>query len=392
MSIALLYERSEADEMGIKLTAQKLGIELAFIPFRKIAFSIFNNSYTAKTKGKNFTKIIEDSDVILNRAQSKNRRLQAGYLLEILGKKTVNSSSIEFICYSKLRTLLHLWKEGIPIPKTVFIPCDTLDTLKNGKFLHNEKDLADLFQEALVLDEGIIIKPDSATHGKGMLLSNNREELIFNIQETKPSIINPIGIVAQEFIKKWFFDLRIIVYKEKAKTPVCHPVALARGGLKDFRTNTYLGNAVFAAHLPSNIINLSIKSGKALAKGQETWLFALDGMIDIQDKKVIDDNQLRIELEKVLTAFEPVRKIKAEKYRNNEFTSWNYKLEKSFQNYMITKPYQKVKNIIDESIEKNKEHIIFHEANSCPEFWEHTRLIAGINVAIPLIKGAKSLL
>jgi hypothetical protein len=59
---------------------------------------------------------------------------------------------------------------------------------------------------------------------------------------------------------------------------------------------------------------------------------------------------------------------------------------------MITKPYQKVKNIIDESIEKNKEHIIFHEANSCPEFWEHTRLIAGINVAIPLIKGAKSLL
>jgi glutathione synthase/RimK-type ligase-like ATP-grasp enzyme len=391
MGIALLYERSETDEMGIKLTAQKLGIELIFIPFRKIAFSIFNNSYTAETKGKNFTKIIEDSDVILNRAQSKNRRLQAGYLLEVLGKKTINSSSIEFICYSKLRILLHLWEEGIPIPKTVFIPCDAEDTLKNGKLLHNEKDLADLFQKALVPGEGIIIKPDSATHGKGMLLSNNREELIFNIQKTKPSIINPIGMVAQEFIKKWFFDLRIIVYKEKGKAPVCHPVALARGGLKDFRTNTYLGNAVFAAKLPSNIIDLSIKSGKALACGQEAWLYALDGMIDVQEK-VIDDNQLKIQLEKVLTAFEPIRKIKTEKFSNKEFASWNHKLEKSFQTYMITKPYQKVKNIIDESIEKNKEHIIFHEANSCPEFWEHTRLIAGINVAIPLIKGAKSLL
>ena len=391
MSIALLYERSETDEMGIKLTAKKLGIELAFIPFRKIALSISNNDFAAKTKGKDFTKTIENSIVVLNRAQSKNRRLQAGYLLEALGKKTVNSSSIEFICYSKLRTLLNLWKVGIPIPKTVFVPCDAIDTLKNGKNLHNENDLADLFQETLDLDEGIVIKPDSATHGKGMLLSNNREDLIFNIQKTKPSIINPIGVVAQEFIKKWFFDLRIIVYKEKGKPPVCHPIALARGGLKDFRTNTYLGNAVFAAKLPSNIIDLSIKSGKTLAKGEQAWIFALDGMINIKENKIFDDNQLKIELEKVLNAFEPIRKIISETNKK-DFSSWNNKLEKSFRIYKMTKPYQKVKNIIDESIEKNKEKIIFHEANSCPEFWEHTRLIAEINIANPLIKGAKSLL
>jgi glutathione synthase/RimK-type ligase-like ATP-grasp enzyme len=391
MSIALLYERSETDEIGIKITAKQLGIDLSFIPFRKIAFSFSNNNFTAKTKGKNFTKTIEDSVVVLNRAQSKNRRLQAGYLLEVLGKKTVNSSSIEFICYSKLRTLLNLWKAGIPIPKTVFIPCDAIDTLKNGKLLHNEKDLADLFQETLVPDDGIVIKPDSATHGKGMVLSNNREDLIFNIRKTSPSIINPIGVVAQEFIKKWFFDLRIIVYKEKGKPPVCHPTALARGGLKDFRTNTYLGNAVFAAKLPSNILDLSIKSGKTLANGEQAWLFALDGMINLSKNQIIDDNQLKNEFEKVLSAFEPIRKIKAEKYKN-EFSFWNKKLEESFHTYIISKPYQKVKNIIDESIEKNKENIIFHEANSCPEFWEHTRLIAEINVAVPLIKGAKSLL
>jgi hypothetical protein len=42
-------------------------------------------------------------------------------------------------------------------------------------------------------------------------------------------------------------------------------------------------------------------------------------------------------------------------------------------------------------VEKNKQCIVFHEANSCPEFWEHTRLIAGINVAVPLLKGAQSL-
>jgi hypothetical protein len=51
-----------------------------------------------------------------------------------------------------------------------------------------------------------------------------------------------------------------------------------------------------------------------------------------------------------------------------------------------------VKDVIEESVETNRLGVVFHEANSCPEFWEQTRLIAGINVAVPLIKGAQSLL
>ena len=79
MSIALLYERSENDENGIKLTAQQLGIDLTFLPFRKIALSISNEGFSAKTKGKDYTSIIKDTAVVLNRAQSKNRRFQASY-------------------------------------------------------------------------------------------------------------------------------------------------------------------------------------------------------------------------------------------------------------------------------------------------------------------------
>jgi hypothetical protein len=52
MSIALLYERSENDENGIKLTAQQLGIDLTFLPFRKISLSISKDGFSAKTKGK----------------------------------------------------------------------------------------------------------------------------------------------------------------------------------------------------------------------------------------------------------------------------------------------------------------------------------------------------
>ena len=53
ISIALLYERSETDETGIKLTAQDMGIDLTFIPFRKIVLTISKNGFTAKTKGNN---------------------------------------------------------------------------------------------------------------------------------------------------------------------------------------------------------------------------------------------------------------------------------------------------------------------------------------------------
>jgi glutathione synthase/RimK-type ligase-like ATP-grasp enzyme len=392
MSIALLYERSETDEMGIKQTAQEMGIPLTFIPFRKIAFSIHKNKFTAKTKGKDYTDAVEDTAVVLNRAQSKNRRLQAGYLMEMLGKKTLNSSQIEFICYSKLRTLLHFWADGIPIPKTVYVPCDAIDTMRSGSEIHNEKDIADLLQDELALDEGIVIKPDAGTHGKDIMLSKNREQLVANIQETKPSIINPVGIVAQEFIPKWFYDLRIIVFKVKGKAPVCHPVALARGGFKDFRTNTYLGNTVFDAKLPLHVRGLAIKCGKALGKEDEAWMFALDAMINVGENKNVNDEELKSELEKAAAAFETPRKVKQDESRLRDFPKWNCKLEAAFQNYMSTEPYKKVKSIIEESIDKNKQAIVFHEANSCPEFWEHTRLIAGINVAVPLLKGAQSLI
>jgi glutathione synthase/RimK-type ligase-like ATP-grasp enzyme len=392
MSIALLYERSENDENGIKLTAQQLGIDLTFLPFRKIALSIFKDGFSAKTKGKDYTSIINDVAVVLNRAQSKNRRLQASYIMEMLGKKTLNSSQIEFVCYSKLRTLLHLWKEGIPIPKTVFVPCDSTDAMKNGKEIHNEKDIAELFQQEIPLSEGIVIKADAGTHGKMIMLAKNHEELIANIQETKPSIINPVGVVAQELVQKWFYDLRIIVSKEKGKQPVCYHTAMARAGFKDFRTNTFLGNLVFGAKLPLSIQELAVKCGKTLGKGSEAWILALDAMVNVKENKTVDDAYLKAELDKTAQAFVPVQKVKQDETRLTDFPAWNSKLETAFHGYVNTKHYENIKNIIGESVEKNKSSLVFHESNSCPEFWENTRLATGFNVAVPLLKCAQSLI
>ena len=392
MSIALLYERSENDENGIKLTAQQLDIDLTFIPFRKIALTISKEGFSAKTKGKDYADIIENTKVVLNRAQSKNRRLQASYLMEMIGKKTLNSSQAEFVCYSKLRTLLNLHKEGIPIPKTIFVPCDATDTMKNGREIHNEKDIADLFEAEIPIAEGIVIKADAGTHGKMIMLSQNREELESSIKETKPSIINPVGVVAQELVQKWFYDLRIIVSQEKGKDPICYHTSMARAGFKDFRTNTFLGNLVFHAKLPLNIQELAVKCGKTLGKGSDAWIFALDAMVNVKDNKNADDAYLKGELDKAAHAFIPVQKVKADEARLNDFEGWTTKLEKAFNSYKSSQAYENIKNIIEENVEKNKSALVFHESNSCPEFWENTRLATGLNVAVPLLKGAQSLI
>jgi glutathione synthase/RimK-type ligase-like ATP-grasp enzyme len=391
MSIALLYERSETDELGIKQTADQLGIKLEFIPFRKIALTLCKDDYNFKTKGKDHTSTIKDVAVVLNRAQSKNRRLFASHIMETFGKKVINPSLIEFECYSKLRTLLHFWAWGVPIPKTIYVPCDAVDTTRDGREIHNELDIADLLQDELALDAGIVVKPDAGTHGRGIVLAKNRDELVANIQATKSSITNPVGILAQEFVEKWFYDLRIIVYKEKGKNPVCHPSALARGGFKDFRTNTYLGNLVFDATLPMHVKELAVKCARALSKDHEAYVFALDAMIGVGENKTVDDETLKQELERAATAFETVQKIKKDETKLKDFLNWNSRLEEAFQEYRNSEPYQKIKGIIEDSVEKNKGNVVFHEANSCPEFWENTRLTAGINIAVPLLKGAQSL-
>ncbi len=392
MSIALLYERSENDENGIKLTAQQLDIDLTFLPFRKIALSISKDGFSAKTKGKDYASIIKDTAVVLNRAQSKNRRLQASYIMEQLGKKTLNSSQAEFVCYSKLRTLLNLWKEGIPIPKTVYVPCDSTDTLRNGQVIHNEKDIAELFQQEIPVSEGIVIKADAGTHGKMIMLSQNNDELVANIQETKPSIINPVGVVAQELIQKWFYDLRILVHKEKGKQPFCYPISMARAGFKDFRTNTFLGNLVFGVKLAKSIQAVAVKCGKTLGVGSEAWIFALDAMVNVKENKSVDDAYLKSELDKAAQAFLFVQKVKQDETRLTDFQGWNGKLEKTFKGYADSVHYENIKKVIEESVEKNKSALVFHESNSCPEFWENTRLATGYNVAVPLLKCAQSLL
>jgi glutathione synthase/RimK-type ligase-like ATP-grasp enzyme len=384
-----MYEHADTDEMGIKLTAEEMGINLVYIPFRKVSVSISNQGYHFKTKYRNLEKKLESVNAVLNRMQSKNARLYAASIMEGLGKYVVNPLTLEYLCFSKFRSLVELWRRGIRIPSTVFVPCDASDVTTSGRQINNEEDIADLIQDGLG-QKDIVLKPDAGTHGREVRLSRDRHSLIKNLTNSNPSIINPIGFVAQEFIEKWFYDLRIIVAKERGKSPFCYPTALARGGFKDFRTNTFLGNMVFGVKLPSNVQNSSIECGKAMGRDSEAWILGLDAMFNIGEDRFVDDEYVKSELEKLVPSFEGIKAVKREKIKTGHFSNWSKKLENAFHIYMQTEHYACIKEIIEESIARNADNILFHEANSCPEFWEQTRIVGGINVAVPLIKCAQS--
>ncbi|MCS7114714.1 MAG: hypothetical protein RMJ15_01100 [Nitrososphaerota archaeon] len=391
MTIGLLCDYLEADEMGIKLTAEELGIDIAYVPFRKISIGIGEDGYSFRSKGNDYSYVLKRVEAVLNRAQSKNRRLMAASFLEAIDKHTINPLNVEFICFSKFRTLLCLLKNGVRVPKTVFVPCDSHETTKNGNEIHNEEDIADLVQLE-INDEMLVVKPDAGTHGREVRLAKNHKEFLEMLKKVKPSIINPVGVLAQKFIQKWFYDLRIIVFKEKGKVPYCYPKAMARAGFKDFRTNTALGNFVFGVDLPGYIRDIAIKCGNAIGGTCEAWLLALDAMIDFGEEKFVDDKYIKSELERLEIPFKVFKRVKGDPMKKSNFPSWNKKLEEAFQEYTNLEAYENVRKIINESVEKNKYNVLFHEANSCPEFWEQTRLATGANLAEFLFNCAKSII
>ncbi len=376
--------------MGIKQTAKDMGIDLTYIPFRKISVSIGNGTFGFSSPSRDFRDIVGEVNAVLNRTQSKNRRLYASSIMEGLGKYVINPLEVETLCFSKFRTLVEFWKRNIPIPKTVFIPCDAHDRTLRGVTIHNEEAIADLMQKDLG-SGSIVVKPDAGTHGNDVRLARNRESLVKFLDGTEPSITNPVGFIAQEFVEKWFYDLRIIVAKERGTPPTCYPTALARAGFKDFRTNTYLGNMVFGVKLPIKVQKLAVRAGEAVGQETEAWLLALDAMFNVGEDRFVDDGFIMSEMEKLLPSFDKAKDVKRdEQSKNRDFRLWSNSLEKAYGDYMSNDAYSKVKEIIEQSMDRGKDRILFHEANSTPEFWEQTRIIAGVNVAEPLLKCAKS--
>jgi hypothetical protein len=147
---------------------------------------------------------------------------------------------------------------------------------------------------------------------------------------------------------------------------------------------------VFGVELPIEVREASILGAKAVGGESEAWLLAMDGMFNIGEDRDVDDEYVKAELEKLVPPFDKVKQVKKNKMKNRDFPAWSRMLENAYQDYMDTEAYANVRRVISESMDRCKDSVLFHETNSCPEFWEQTRIIAGINVAEPLIECAQS--
>ena len=388
IEISILYERSETDELGIRYTAEQLGIPLAFLPFHKVSVGVVDGEFTYKSQGKDFLSRLDESQVVINRTQGKHRRIFASTLLEEYGKNVLNPLQIELYCQRKIWTMMQFWKNGVKVPDTVFIPCDVRETLVGGGVQDNSEVMMKLISREL--GEMVVLKSDEGTHGKGIYLAEDEQKLQDALYKIKPSVINPVGVIAQEYVNKWFYDLRIVVEKQKGSSPFCHPTAMIRGGFNDFRTNTFLGNLVFRVNLPQRIMEESVKCGEALGKGTDSYVVALDAMPNFTESMLGATEQIMPAFKSLEAHFENV--VEAKKTRLDDFAYYTKQVENAYDKYMSSDPYCEVQSAIMDSLEKAKYNILFHEANACPDFWEQTRIVGGVDIASSLLSCAQSLL
>lgn len=389
--ISILYDQSETDELGIRLTASEMGIELGYIPFYKSAFTFDNHDYSLRTTGKDYSAELKNTRVVLNRCQSKNRRILGTAILESRGKYTINPLSIEENCQSKLKTLLRFSVEGIKIPKTTYASPNAREPIEHDRYVDNTKAIVFLLEDGLGSDR-IVVKPDAGSHGNGVALSDNREELMRLLGKVEQGITNPSGVLGQELIEKWFYDLRIIVVKKKGEKPVCHMDALARGGFKEFRTNTFLGNMVVRARLPESVMRTAERCAEILAQGACSYVVALDAMPSIGSELMGGEEELRESFMNLENPFSKVSAVKKMKDKKTRFEEYTEAINEAYGSYMDTDAYRYIEGVVNNTLKATAENVVFHEGNACPEFWEQTRIIAGLNLAVDFLECGESLL
>ncbi|MFH0850217.1 MAG: hypothetical protein V1924_04675 [Candidatus Bathyarchaeota archaeon] len=388
--ISMLYDRSETDELGIRLTAEEMGVELGYLPFYKVSVGFDSQGISYRSLGKDYTEALRDTKVILNRTQSKGRRIYATTIMEAAGKQVLNPLHVEATCQSKVRTLLALMGKGVLIPRTVYVPCNAREESGKVGSLDNTETVCQLIEQQLGSGR-LVVKPDAGTHGSGVSLAVDHEALTSLVGGIEPSITNPSGVVAQELVPKWFYDLRILVFKQRGRGAYCPETALVRAGFKEFRTNTFLGNMVFRARLPKAARRDAVRSGEIIAGPSEAWVIALDAMPYIGDDRVATDAELISRFAALEEPFSVVKKAKANPNKKTEFRAYSKAIEDAYTEYMSTEAYGFIQGVIQESLDKVGDRVMFHEGNSCPEFWEQTRVVGGINVAEHMLRCAESM-
>lgn len=214
--------------LSFKKSFEKLGVHADIMPSSEYISALFEIGPTGKTPD---AVIYLDKDV------------NGAALLEEKGMKLYNSSECIRLCDDKALTYLTLYKEGLPIPKTVLAP-KSYNTSQSEKWCK---------KAAKLIGYPVVIKECFGSLGMQVYLANDEEELIGQIKK-----IGQKPFVLQEFLPKGAgWDLRVIVAGGEVIG------AIKRSNMQDFRANAARGGEVSPAKLTKEQEELALRAAEA---------------------------------------------------------------------------------------------------------------------------------
>jgi hypothetical protein len=147
---------------------------------------------------------------------------------------------------------------------------------------------------------------------------------------------------------------------------------------------------IFRVELPNEVKKEAVKCGEAIGIGSKSWIIALDAMPNFKKDMGYVEDDIKDSFKALEPHFENVQIAKSMKQQS--FQDYTRKVENSFESYMATEPYAEIQSVITDTLHKSRHNVLFHEANACPDFWENTRIVGGVDIATSILKCAESLI
>lgn len=365
VKLGLIFDQKTPDEWGIEFAAKRRGVEIVPVWFRLFAVDLI---------GKNLAEKLRGVEVVLNRCESKEARLYASKILEDLGYQVINPFVTEHLCSSKVLTINLLARHRIATPRTVYVPWNASVTKEKSGRGRLAKNIADLI-DAELPGYPKIVKPDKGSWGRSIVKVRSRKELERVVERTKRTILNPLGVLAQEFLPK-AFDLRINAAKRRGGRPY-YVTCIARVSLADqrYRTNTALGGLAVGVELNEELRRKAVDVA-GIVGGQDGGVVLGIDMMPRMDKPSRDEIYRLAGGANVY--FDMVRKAKVRR-GDDTFLTWLKRLDEAYRVYTESLEYRRLKAAIEGCL--SRAEWTTHEVNSCPDFWTNTRNVTGCDLA-----------
>lgn len=371
---ALFYDNMTCDEVGIKLVAEKRGIQLETVNFSTTV---------------NILEKVSQYSPVLNRCQSKSRRERASFLVEEQSGRVINAFETEVVCNSKIFTTTMLAKSGVKTVKTAYVP---FAVEKDGETPIYRADSVKRVIENVesFFKYPFVAKPERGSRGRNIARIEERSQLESLLKKWVRSLDSPAGLLVQECVNK-AFDLRIVVSSYDGKKYTCL-ASLARvpSSKESFATNTALGAIPVGVELSEKAVEKAVKAAMAVSKNIS--VLGVDAIPEADADMV----------EKVITYAEQVAPIHngvkrfKEEFSNSvrlpleKFLKAKEKMDSAFRGMLNTPEYCKLKKVLEEILEDSE--LYFIEINSRPDFYINTRNCTEVDVSEAYAKCIEAML